>query len=82
LIVALRCISILAGIAALILLVMAVISVTSDAPPMLVWPLFGNVASAAVLAVACQAGAEGLGLLYEIRQQITALSATQTSASD
>ena len=75
-IIALRCISILAGVAALALfiaavtVVLAVTSIASELPSIPVWSLFGGAVSAALIAVVCEAGAEGLGLLYDIRRQI------------
>lgn len=76
-IVALRCISILAGVTALALLitaitvVLAVTSIAFEIPSIPVWSLFGGAVSAALIAVVCEAGAEGLGLLYDIRRKIS-----------
>ena len=91
-IVTLRCISILAGVTALALLitaitvvvssptmahvatitvVLAVTSIAFEIPSIPVWSLFGGAVSAALIAVVCEAGAEGLGLLYDIRRKIS-----------
>jgi hypothetical protein len=54
LIVALRCIAILSGIAALILIIVAVLAVVSGAPMASEWPLFGAIPTAILL---CQKAA-------------------------
>ena len=87
-IVALRCISILAGVTALALLitaitvVLAVTSIAFEIPSIPVWSLFGGAVSAALIAVVCEAGAEGLGLLYDIRRKINPPPTDQVRTRD